>query len=103
MQKTTLDSSHHDHAHPPYIAIWAVLLVLLFVSIALGHISNAYLMTSLVFGVAAIKAVIVLRYFMHLKFEPLYIVLMILAAVLCLVVLFIGVYPDVSLRTGWLR
>jgi caa(3)-type oxidase subunit IV len=90
-----------QHAHPNYILIYFALLALLGVSIALGQIGNIYLMTGLVFGVAAIKALMVLRYFMHLKFEPLFIAIILISAALCLVVLFIGVYPDAVLRSGW--
>ena len=90
-----------EHAHPNYIAVYVILLVLLAFSIALGHVPNIYVMTTLVFAVAGIKALMVLRYFMHLKFEPLWVAIILIGAALCLVFLFIGVYPDAVMRSGW--
>jgi caa(3)-type oxidase subunit IV len=88
-------------AHPPYVIIYLVLLALLGASVALGHVPNVYLMNVLVFSVAIIKTILVLRYFMGLRFEPWLIALILLGAVACLVAFFVGVYPDVVMRTGW--
>jgi caa(3)-type oxidase subunit IV len=93
--------SDHGHAHPNYVLIWAALLVLLGISLALGQIANVHVMTTLVFGIAAIKIALVMRYFMHMKFEPWLLAVLMIGAALCLVALFVGVSPDVSVRTGW--
>jgi len=99
LQKHT--ANEIEQAHPNYIAIYVILVILLAVSIALGRVPNIYVMTTLVFTVAAIKALMVLRYFMHLKFEPLWVAIILIGAALCLVALFIGVYPDAVMRSGW--
>src|SRR5438105_2957818 len=88
-------------AHPPYVIIYFVLLALLGASVALGHVPNVYWMNGLVFSVAIVKAILVLRYFMGLRFEPWLVAIILLAALACLVAFFAGVYPDVVLRTGW--
>lgn len=94
-------TSEAPHEHPNYVAIWAALLVLLGISIALGHIGNVVTMNVLVFGIAAIKIGLVTRYFMHVKMEPWLITILLVGAFLCLVALFIGTAMDISWRTGW--
>jgi caa(3)-type oxidase subunit IV len=82
------------------MAIWATLLVFLFVSIGLSHVPNVYLMNGIVFTIAFVKAFLVMRYFMHLKMEPWLITILMIGAVLTLVVLLIGVSPDVTFHAG---
>ena len=94
-------STHGEHPHPNYVAIWALLLFLLGVSLALGHISNVAIGSTLIFGVAAVKIALVMRYFMHMKFEPLLLVALMVAALLCVLAFFVGVVPDIAWRNGW--
>ena len=57
-----------EHTHPNYIAVWAWLIVLLIVSLAAVWLPfSAALTTGFIFIVAAVKAVIVAAYFMHLR------------------------------------
>ena len=95
------ETATSNHGVRQYYVIWAALLVLLGVSLAFGRIGSIPVMTTLVFGVAAIKIALVMRYFMHMKLEPWLLAALMVGAFLCLVALFIGVAPDVSLRTGW--
>lgn len=78
-----------------YVRIWAVLLFLLGVSIALGYLSHPVLATSLIFGIAAIKAYIVGAYYMRLKWEPRYIVWVLLFAVGLIAILYFTLVPDI--------
>jgi cytochrome c oxidase subunit 4 len=94
-------SEHAEHEHPNYFAIFIALMVLLGLSIAFGFIGNPVLMNVLVFGVAGIKAILVARYFMHLKFEPRFVTVILIGAVLCLVALYIMTSPDIVWRNGW--
>ena len=87
--------------HPNYLAIWAILLVLLGMSLTLGHIPNAALSGTLIFGIAVVKIALVMRYFMHMKFEPWLLAMLLIGALLCVLALFIGVLPDVAWRNGW--
>jgi caa(3)-type oxidase subunit IV len=84
-----------------YLTLWGILLVLLGVSIALGKIGDPWVRNTLVFSVAAVKVVLVVRYFMGVRFEPWLIVAILLIPAIFLAILFIGVAPDVSIRTGW--
>ena len=60
-----------EHAHPRYILIWVILLVL-----TLAEVGYAYLdLPKIVLGVGLVlmavwKAVMVAMYYMHLKYEP---------------------------------
>jgi cytochrome c oxidase subunit 4 len=68
----------HDDAHPEgpsvmaYFVIFIALLVLLFISVAVAYIpsqgSIRDLLTLIGFTIASIKAVLIILYFMHVKF-----------------------------------
>jgi caa(3)-type oxidase subunit IV len=49
----------------------------------------------LIFTVAVAKAYLVAAYYMHLRYEPLFIVIILLAGLATLYVLFFGLVPDV--------
>lgn len=90
----------HAHAHPSYVTIWAILLGLLVVSV-LGPLAEIPLLTLVTaFGIAIVKAYLVVRYFMHLSVEPKYVGFA-LAAMLGFVLLFFaGTAPDVLRHEG---
>jgi hypothetical protein len=76
------------HGHTPnYVAIWGVLVAALLVSLLLGMLSLPV--------VTVVKAYLVAAYFMHLKFEPVYIVVILAAGLVCLYFLFFGLVPDI--------
>jgi caa(3)-type oxidase subunit IV len=77
------------------IKIWAVLLGLLFVSIAFGYLENATVGTVLIFGIATVKAYLVGAYYMGLKREPRYIAGLLASGVICMVILFGYLVPDI--------
>lgn len=92
---------HADaHTHPNYVKIWALLVVMLGISIAGPFFGMPWLTLVTAFGIAIVKAVMVAAYFMHLNIEKSlvrYLLLTILALVL---VLWAGVYPDVQRSQG---
>ena len=64
-------SAAHGHAehHTNYVKIWAILLALLIVSV-LGPMLEVRVITLITaFGIAIVKAAMVVRYFMHLNVE----------------------------------
>lgn len=83
------------HPHPNYRAIWALLVVLLAVGIAVGFVGHVVLSTILVFSVAAIKAGVVAAKYMHLRAEPRFVQVMVLAALICVLVALVGLVPDI--------
>lgn len=103
-----LDESHgHHEDHGPgfYVKIWAILLVLLIISILGPMFGNVWLTLATAFGIAVVKAGMVAAYFMHLNVEKKYIWYLLLSMLLAMGVLFMGISPDVMQHRGsnWLN
>jgi len=81
--------------HPNYVALWGILVAALLVSILLGEMKIPVLAVVLIFTVAVAKAYLVAAYYMHLRYEPLFVMLIMVAGLLCLYVLFFGLVPDI--------
>jgi caa(3)-type oxidase subunit IV len=96
------DTQKHDggHSHPNYVAVWAVLVALLAVGIAVGFVGNPVLGTVLVFAVATAKATLVAANYMHLRFEPLLVRVVFSSAIACFLVFLIGLIPDIVYGFG---
>lgn len=94
--------SHTEHEHGPafYVKIWALLLVLLVVSIVGPMLGNKILTLVTGFGIAVIKATMVGAYFMHLNIEKKYITYLLLTMLLAVGLFFISVAPDVMKTEG---
>jgi caa(3)-type oxidase subunit IV len=86
--------------HPNYVKIWAILVVLLIVSVAgsMSHIREVVLIAA--FGVALVKAYLVARNFMHLNVEKRWVPYLLIMCLLFVGVLFAGVAPDVMKHSG---
>jgi caa(3)-type oxidase subunit IV len=94
--------SHAAHAgpHRNYVKIWALLVVLLMISV-FGPFLGIRLVTLLTaFGVAVVKAYLVAKNFMHLDVEKPIIHWMMAIAVVFMALLFAGVSPDVMKHEG---
>lgn len=83
-----------SHKASFYVWIWVALLVLLGISIPLSSEGWGSLGVYLIFGIAMVKALLVLVYYMGLKYEPAYITIFMLIGVLFMGVLFLGLIPD---------
>jgi caa(3)-type oxidase subunit IV len=77
------------------VAIWGVLVAALVVSILLGEMNLPVVAAVLIFSVAIAKAYIVAAYYMHLRSEPFFVVIIIVTGLACLYVLFVGLVPDI--------
>jgi caa(3)-type oxidase subunit IV len=87
----------HDehHAHPPYVKIWAILLVLLVVSVV-GPMFEIQVLTLITaFGIAIVKAYLVAKNFMHINVEPKYVVYLMSTMLVFMLLFFAGTAPDV--------
>jgi cytochrome c oxidase subunit IV len=89
------DPANDYHGHPNYTKILITLLILLGVSLTIGYLFSPALAIALIFATALWKCALVVRNFMHLKFEPLLIFIFIGAVLLIIFAFFFGVYPDV--------
>jgi caa(3)-type oxidase subunit IV len=88
------------HAHPNYVKIWAILVVLLVASILGPMLGMPWLTLVTAFGIAVVKALMVAAYFMHLNIEKTYVKYLLLILLTLMLVLFAGVSPDVMKRAG---
>ena len=96
------ETHEHDdgHPHPNYVAVWTVLVVLLVLGIAVGFVRNPVLGAVLVFAVATAKAFLVAANYMHLKFEPLLVRVILLCGLACIFIVLIGLIPDIVYGFG---
>jgi caa(3)-type oxidase subunit IV len=91
--------SNAENTRREYLAVWGWLVVLLFVGLAVTALPiSKFAAVSLVFTVAAVKAALVARNYMHLKYEHLFIVAMVAVPVLLFVGLAIALIPDIAMR-----
>jgi caa(3)-type oxidase subunit IV len=100
-------AEHHGQSH--YVKIWAVLLVLLILSI-LGpilapHLEFGFLKAWMItlmtaFGIAIVKAYLVAANFMHLNIEKRYITYLLTTMLMLMLLFFAGVSPDVMKHKG---
>ena len=89
----------HAH-HPNYVKIWAILVVLLIVSVigSMSRIREVVLVAA--FGVALVKAFLVAKNFMHVNVEKRWVPYLLIMCLLFIVILFAGVAPDVMKHSG---
>lgn len=95
-------SEEHEHSHPDYWKIYKWLVVLFLISVAgpalFPEIKTIVLLTA--FGIAVVKALMVVSNFMHLNIEKHLIWYLFLACLILLLVFFAGVAPDVLNKSG---
>ncbi len=80
MQKKTHSSdhahelAHDDHAHHPtlgtYLAVFVALIVLLIVTVAVAEMDFGRFSFPVAVAVASIKAVLIIMFFMHVRYSP---------------------------------
>jgi heme/copper-type cytochrome/quinol oxidase subunit 4 len=90
------DPEHDYHGHPNYRKVFVSLLELFAVSLVAGYIFPLHIAVILIFLTAAWKTALVVRNFMHLKFEPIMIWIAMAAVIFCLFAFYFGVYPDIT-------
>ena len=92
--------SEHSHSGPSYYLIFGILLCALIVSLTVGAYSSSISAIALIYIVATMKAFLVLHYFIHLRLEPRWVKLTVAGTVAVLIILFIGLAPDISFVFG---
>lgn len=94
-------ADEHGHAHHPnYVKIWAILVVLLAVSVA-GPMLEIQIVTLLTaFGIAVVKAYMVVKNFMHIDVARRYVVYLMATCLVFMLLFFAGVAPDVMKADG---
>jgi len=102
------DHGHaHSHAHPPrhYVKIWGYLVVLFFISVAGPTLGIKWVTLITAFGIAVVKAGLVVKHFMHLDVEQPFVHYFLATSLVFMFLLFAGVSPDVMHHygTGWVN
>ncbi len=84
------------HARPNYVAIYLWLVGLLMVSLLAVYLPFSQTTTvTIIFLIAAAKAVIVAAYFMHMKFERWLIYAMVITPLMLFVIMTVTLIPDI--------
>ena len=97
-------SEAHAH-HPNYVKIWAILCVLLVVSV-LGPMLEIQVVTLITaFGIAVVKAYMVVKNFMHIGHAARYVSYLVVTCLVFMLLFFAGTAPDVmqAYGTGWVK
>lgn len=92
------DHAHGGEAH--YIKIWAILLVLLIVSIVGPELGIQWVTLITAFGVALVKAFLVIKHFMHLTVEKRIIHWLLVGSLTLMILMWAGIAPDVQNHEG---
>ena len=89
-----MSDSHNRH----YLMIWIWLLALVLVSVAAASILPKTQALVLIFTVAIVKALLVARNYMHLKYERAIIYAIVLIPLTFIIILFFTLFPDFVFR-----
>ena len=90
-----------EHASPMgYVKIWAILLVLLIISILGPMLGHPVVTMITAFGIALVKAFMVAKFFMHLDLEKKIVWYMLTAMILMVAMFFFGSAADVMKSEG---
>lgn len=77
------------------VKIWAALVGLLLMSVVIGLLPYPRLGVLLIFVIATIKAAMVGAYYMGVKREPTYIFYILMTGVICMIILYFALVPDI--------
>jgi cytochrome c oxidase subunit 4 len=64
-----MTDEHHIHSERFYVQIFAVLLALLVVTVAAAYLDLGFLSVVVAITIAVVKAVLVVLYFMHVRYS----------------------------------
>ncbi len=92
-------SEEHTH-HPNYVKIWGILVVLLVVSVAGPMLGIQAVTLITAFGIAVVKAYLVVKNFMHLNIQPKYAIYLLTTVLVFVLLFFAGTAPDVMNHSG---
>jgi caa(3)-type oxidase subunit IV len=100
MSEHSTAEAHGAAHHTNYVKIYFALLALLVVSVAGPLLEIPWLTLVTAFGIAFVKAFLVIKYFMHLTVEKKYIGLLMLTMLAIMLIFVGGVSPDVMKHEG---
>ena len=84
-----------ERHHPNYLGVWVWLAALMLLSVFASYLpAPAVLVLGVILTLSLIKAILVAVYYMHLKFEPRILLLVVICPLVLAGVLVFGVLPD---------
>ena len=89
-----MSDSHSRH----YLMIWIWLLALVIVAVAAAALLPKFQALVLIFAVAIVKALLVARNYMHLKYELAIIYAIVLVPLAFIIILLFALFPDFVYR-----
>jgi cytochrome c oxidase subunit 4 len=92
------ESSAHTVGYGIYILVWIGLVVFTGLTVVVSGVDLKALAVTAALGIAATKSILVLFYFMHLKYEPPLFRTLVFVVVLALVTFIILTFLDVLFR-----
>jgi len=97
--------SEHTQHRNHYLKIWAILVVLLIVSVIGPTLEIRAVTLITAFGVAVVKAYLVVRNFMHLNLQRRFVAYMLATCLIFVLLFFAGTAPDVMKEDGdnWIK
>lgn len=103
MDEKTLEEHHADAAHhitpvPVYIGVFVLLMVLTAVTVAVAFVDLGVLSTPVALLIAVAKATAVVLIFMHVRWSPRVISMIVVGSVIFLVILFLVTLSDYLTR-----
>ena len=94
-----MDAVPIEHPKPNYIGIFATLMVLTVVTVAISRVNlGSAGNTAIAMAVAFVKASLVALYFMHLKYERWFLLTLVGIPLLLAAALIFGLMPDLLLH-----
>ena len=89
----------HGATRRTYVLVWMGLILLTAVTVSAAGVDLGRLSVLIALVIAGIKSILVLMYFMHLKYERGFLFMLIMPGTVFLLVLFIGfVFTDIAFR-----
>ena len=88
------------HGPKHYVKIWAILLVLLVISIVGPEFGIKIVTLITAFGIAVVKAYIVAKYFKHVNIERKYVHYLLIVGTAFMLIFYFGTAPDVMKHHG---
>jgi caa(3)-type oxidase subunit IV len=92
--------AHAEHHHMDYITVWKYLVILLVASVVGPMFGIKALTLITAFGIAVVKAYLVVKHFMHLPLEKRFVAYFVGTALIFMGIFYAGVSGDVMNHTG---
>jgi cytochrome c oxidase subunit 4 len=94
------EEKNHSTTYGVYIVIWAALISLTALTVTISGLNLGVLTLAAALMIAGTKSLLVINYFMHVKFDQKVYKIFILLCVIVFVILIILTFTDYSFRQG---